>query len=64
MIRVRDLVLPLNGDMEQLKKRAARALNIKPGAIEEMTVARQSIDARNKNDVHYVYTVDVTVARE
>ena len=64
MIRVRDLVLPLNGDMEQLRKRAARALNIKPGAIEEMTVARQSIDARNKNDVHYVYTVDVTVARE
>ena len=64
MIRVRDLVLPLNGDMEQLKKRAARALNVKPGAIEGMTVARQSIDARNKNDVHYVYTVDVTVARE
>ena len=64
MIRVRDLVLPLNGDMEQLKKRAARALNIKHGAIEELTVARQSIDARNKNEVHYVYTVDVTVGRE
>ncbi len=64
MIRVRDLVLPLHGEEEQLKKRAARALNIRPGAIRELTIARQSIDARNKNDVHYVYTVDVTVDRE
>ena len=64
MIRVRDLPLPLNGDVEQLKKRAARVLNIRPGEIRELSVARQSIDARNKSDVHYVYTVDVTVDRE
>ncbi len=64
MIRVRDLPLPLDGDMEQLKKRAARALNIRPGEIRELSIARQSIDARNKNDVHYVYTVDLTVDRE
>lgn len=64
MIRVRDLPLPLNGDLEQLKKRAARVLNIRPGEIGEMTIARQSIDARNKSDVHYMYTVDVSVERE
>ena len=64
MIRVRDLTLPLDGDMEQLKKRAARVLNIRSGEIGEMTIARQSIDARNKSDVHYVYTVDLTMDRE
>ena len=64
MIRVRDLPLPLNGDLEQLKKRAARVLNIRLGEIRQMSIARQSIDARNKSDVHYVYTVDVTVERE
>lgn len=64
MIRVRDLALPLDGDMGQLKKRAARVLNIRPGEIGEMTIARQSIDARNKGDVHYVYTVDLTMDRE
>ena len=64
MIRVRDLSLPLDGVELQLKKRAARALNIRPGEIHELTIARQSINARNKNDVHYVYTVDVTVDRE
>ena len=64
MIRVRDLKLPLNGDMEQLKKCAARALNVRPGDIEQMHIARQSIDARNKAQVHYVYTVDVTLPGE
>lgn len=64
MIRVRDLPLPLDGNMEQLKKRVARVLNIRPGEIRDLSIARQSIDARNKNDVHYVYTVDVSVDRE
>lgn len=64
MIRVRDLPLPLDGDIEQLKKRAARVLSIRPGEIRELSIARQSIDARNKNDVHYVYTVDLAVDRE
>ena len=64
MIRVRDLPLPLDGNMEQLKKRVARVLNIRPGEIRDLSIARQSIDARNKSDVHYVYTVDVSVDRE
>ena len=61
MIRVRDIPLPLGGDMEQLKKRAARLLNIRPGQILELKLARRSVDARNKSDVHYVCTVDVCV---
>ncbi len=64
MIRVRDIPLPIGGDLEQLKKRVARVLNLRPGQIRQMSVARQSIDARKKNDVHYVYTVDVTVDQE
>ncbi|MBE6957338.1 MAG: hypothetical protein E7450_07820 [Ruminococcaceae bacterium] len=64
MIRVRDIPLPLSGDLEQLKKRAARLLNIHPGQISELKLARRSIDARNKSDVHYVCTVDVTVEKE
>ena len=64
MIRVRDLKLSLNGDGEQLKKAAARALKLSPGDIRELAIARQSIDARSKSDVHYVYTVDVQVERE
>ncbi|MBQ3556827.1 MAG: hypothetical protein IJA11_03405 [Oscillospiraceae bacterium] len=61
MIRVRDIPLPLGGDMEQLKKRSARLLNLHPEQISELKLARRSIDARNRSDVHYVCTVDVTV---
>lgn len=64
MIRVSNLPLPIGGDFEQLKKRAAKALGLRPGQIEHMTLARQSIDARNKTQVHYVCTVDVTVKNE
>ena len=37
---------------------------MKPEVITGLSLARQSIDARKKSDVHYVYTVDVTVADE
>ncbi len=50
--------------MEQLQKRAARALGISPNAILELSIARQSIDARKKNDVHYVCAVNVTARNE
>ncbi len=64
MIRVSNLPLPIEGDFEQLRKRAAKALGLRPGQLEWVTLSRQSIDARNKNQVHYVCTVDVTVKNE
>ena len=64
MLRIQNISLPLDGGEAQLKKKAARILGIKPDAITSLTLARQSIDARKKSDVHYVCTVDVTVTDE
>ena len=64
MIRVGNLPLPIGGGMEQLRKRAARALGVRPGALEELKIVRESIDARDKGDVHYVYTVEVSLPHE
>ena len=64
MLRIQNIALPLDGGEAQLKKKAARILGIKPDAITSLTLARQSIDARKKNDVHYVCTIDVAVADE
>ncbi|WP_297214551.1 NAD(P)/FAD-dependent oxidoreductase [uncultured Flavonifractor sp.] len=64
MLRIQNIALPLGGGEAQLKKKAARLLGIKPDAITSLTLARQSIDARKKSDVHYVCTVDVAVAGE
>lgn len=64
MIRVSNIPLPPEGDMEQLKKRAAAELGLRPGRLGGMELLRQSIDARKKNDVHYVYTVGVSLPDE
>ena len=64
MLRIGNLTLPVGGDMDQLRRRAAEALGVRPGALGELEVVRQSIDARKKNDVHYVYTVEVSLPDE
>ncbi len=64
MIRISSLSLPIGGDLEQLKRRAARELGVRPAALGELTLVRQSIDARNKSQVRYVYTVDVSLPNE
>ena len=64
MLRIQNIPLPLGGGEAQLKKKAARVLCVKPGAITGLSLSRQSIDARKKSDVHYVCTVDVSVADE
>ena len=64
MLRISNIALSLDGGKAQLKKKAARVLGVKPDAIQSLTLARQSIDARKKSDVHYVCTVDVTLSDE
>ena len=64
MLRIQNIALPLDGGIPQLKKKAARILGLRPEAVIGLTLARQSIDARKKSDVHYVCTVDVSVTDE
>ena len=54
MIQIQNIPLPIGGGEEQLRKRAARLLGLNPGQLRSLTLARQSIDARKKSDVHYV----------
>ena len=64
MIRIGNLSLPLEAGEEGLRKRAARALGVRPGALGELEIVRQSIDARDKHKVRYVYTVEVSMPQE
>ena len=64
MIQISNLPLPVDGNLDLLRKKAARALGLRPGALGELTLLRQSIDARNKGDVHYVYTVGLDLPDE
>ena len=66
MLQISNLKLPVDGDgaEEQLRRRAARALGVRPADILELSLHRQSIDARKKDDVHLVCTVRVTLENE
>ena len=64
MLRIQNIALPLDGGIPQLKRKAARILGLRPEAVTSLTLARQSIDAHKKSDVHYVCTVDVSVTDE
>lgn len=61
MIRIRDISLPPDGDMGRLAAAAAKQLRIRPEAIRTLTIRRRSVDARKKNDVRVIYTVDAEV---
>ena len=58
MIRIRDLSLPPDGDMARLVQAAARQLRISPNEIKQLDLKKKSVDARKKNDVRIIYTVD------
>ncbi len=64
MIRISNLTLAPGESEQRLLSLAAKTLGVRPGDIRQLTLARQSIDARKKQDVHWVYAVDVSLERE
>lgn len=57
MLQISNLSLPVEGDGALLRRKAAKALGVRPADILELSLHRQSIDARKKSDVHLVCTV-------
>lgn len=69
MIELCNLKLPLSGgkatglayDPERLSQTVARRLGVSTDDLAACTVARRSVDARKRGDVHYVATVRVSL---
>lgn len=61
MIRISNIKLPLDYNMRTLRKIVCKTLRIEPEAIEKLTMLRRSIDARRKNNIHFIATLDVDV---
>lgn len=64
MIRINQLKLSVFHTDEDLKDRAAGLLRVRPDHIHRVRIVRRSIDARDKSDLKFVYTVDVEVPGE
>lgn len=61
MIRIREISLPPEHNINQLSYEAARLLKIPNAKVRKLKLVRRSVDARKKPDVRIVYTVDVQV---
>jgi len=65
MLRVRQVKIEVFSDTkENLLKAVAKKLKISCEDIGSISVFKKSIDARNKNEIFYVYEVDVSVKGE
>jgi len=61
MILVRNLRMELNEDEQSLTHKALKKLKLPKGALESIALVKRSLDARKKNDIHYVCAVAVSL---
>ncbi len=64
MIRIQQLKLPVGHTKQQLLQKIAKMIRKKPEDILEYRIRRRSIDARKKQEISFVYTVDVRTEHE
>ena len=64
MILVRNIRLELGDSADALRDKAASELGIAPREIKELKIKKRSLDARKKSDIHWLYSVSVSVRNE
>jgi hypothetical protein len=58
---LRDVRLAPTAGRDALYKKAARALGVQQGEISSLRIQRRGLDARKKQDIHYNYTLLITL---
>lgn len=61
MIKITDLKIPLEYDIDLLAETAAQMLGIGRERIRSLEIVRRSVDVHDKNDVHFKITIHVKV---
>lgn len=61
MIRVNEIKTPLEGTYDDVLAGAAKALRMPKRKILSLEIVRKSLDSRKKENLFFVYSVDVTV---
>lgn len=64
MIRIKNIKAPLTADLTAIKQLAAAKINISAKEITELRLIKKAVDARRKNDIHYVCTIDCQLKNE
>ncbi len=63
-IRINNICLDLDEDMEKIKGKAAHKLKISKESIVQLKILRESLDARKKDNIKFNYSVEVLVDKE
>lgn len=61
MIEIKNLKIPLNAGEDEIKRIIAKKLRIKVEKISSFNVAKRSVDARKKDDICFVMSVDINL---
>ncbi len=65
MIRIRQIKIPvLEDSSEILLSKISSLLKVNEADIVSYFIRKKSIDARDKNDIYYVYEVDIDILSE
>lgn len=64
MLKITNLKLPLGFTTQQLTNAAAKRLRLPAHAVRDLRLVKKSVDARKKNDVHFVCAVELATDRE
>ena len=64
MIRISNIKLGINEDLSIIKKLVLKKLSIKENELIKYYIFKESIDARKRGKIEFVYTVDVQVKHE
>ena len=64
MLRIAEIPMPLGFTENDLRRQTARRLKVPESALSWVSLYRKSVDARKKNDVHFICTVEAKVEGE
>lgn len=64
MIRINEIKMSLDSSKDDLLRKAAKLLKIKPSEIKKMNIAKKSVDARKKDNVMFTYSVEIETDRD
>ena len=64
LIRITNIAIELDDSEAAIAQRIAALLKLKPEQIEQWSVVRKAIDARKKSHVHFVCSVECSVASD
>lgn len=58
-IRVNNIALKIDEDKNTLIKKVSKKLKISESEIKNIKIIKESLDARKKSDIKYIYCVEI-----